>query len=269
MDGATLETGVSLLQDLTSGLETCTDLSEAQEFISQVEPELTGRKRCVNCGKTRELAYFALDASKPLGHSEVCVACDSPEAWESVQSLKAELKSLPPGKRQERFIQRGKELGLVKELPPEQNPPKGKFPKEYRGVKLDKDEREVIADYLGSLQGKPAAATSIEYLYVADALCIYGRSLIKQAQENRSTKLARAGCESASKGMMIAQGECWFIYSYARCLDAAGFDATNYFRLFLEKSAKDPGVRGRSDSYLEEFRWRVEDAKKRLAGSPR
>jgi hypothetical protein len=262
-DGQPLEAGTSLLQDLTSGLETCPDLAEARKFASHVEPEVLGLKRCVKCNQIREVSYFALDTSKPSSHSDVCVACNQPEAWESVQKLKSELASLPPDEREQRFIERGKELGLLKDAAPNH-----RFPAEYRGVSLDDDERDVIAGYLETWLGgniPQEAKAQLEYLYVADALFFYARKVIKQAQEKRSPDLARAGCATAEKGMAVARGECFFVYEFARCLDTAGFtNATDYYRLFLEQSTMNPGARGYSPAHVDDFRRAILHASERL-----
>lgn len=261
-DGQPLEAGKRLLENLTSGLETCADLAEAQEFASQVERQSLGLRQCSQCRQTKDLAFFALDDARPSGHSEVCATCDQSGAWEAVQQRRAALAALAPEERQRRFIERGRELALVKELSPE-----SQFPAEYQGIRLDEDEREFVANYLETWLGNipPDMRALLNYLYVADALFSYANSALAQANRKKLPDLARAACQTAEKGMMVAKDECCFVYEFARCLDSAGFDrALDYYRLFLERSARDPGVRGSSAAHGDYFKRALQHARERL-----
>jgi hypothetical protein len=95
----------------------------------------------------------------------------------------------------------------------------------------------------------------IEHLYVADALCMYAAALVEQARNEGSASLAQTACESAERASLIASDEPIYVYRLARCLDRAGAlgNATDYYRIFLKRSAFDVGSLGRSPLDSKDF----------------
>jgi hypothetical protein len=146
-----------------------------------------------------------------------------------------------------------------------------KFPANYHDVDLTSQEREVISAFLCEvLVGVTDQQRQwIEHLYVADALCVYASALVEQARNEGSASLAQTACESAERASLIASDEPIYIYRLARCLDRAGAvgNATDYYRIFLKRSAVDVGSLGRSPLDSKAFEEAVAYSKRRLGNA--
>ncbi len=138
----------------------------------------------------------------------------------------------------------------------------------YRGVSLTEDERKTISVWLQAhLDGVGTEELEwIEHLYVADALVFHAEYLIKRGLEAENRVLLRLGCESAQRATKVAPDESYFLYRFARCLDAGGYaEAAQVYQIFLERAASMlRGSRAYSPVHQTDFREAIQEARRRL-----
>jgi hypothetical protein len=143
-----------------------------------------------------------------------------------------------------------------------------KFPGTYRCVALTQDEREFIGDFLTCTLGNAGRdlSQSVEYLFVADALCTFGDILVERAIAEMNSLMAQRGCESIERASLIAPDEPIYVYRLGRSLDAAGAkrQAATYYQQFLKKSLSHVGALGRSPLDRDDFDDALIQAKIRL-----
>ncbi len=156
---------------------------------------------------------------------------------------------------------------------PPYSPNLERVPEVYRGVSLTEDERKTISVFLeAQLDGVGTEALEwIEHLYVADALCWYADELIRDGLKAGDVVLIEMGCESAERATKVAADESYFLYRFARCLEAGSYPyAAQVYRVFLERAtSRLPGSRAYSPMHQTDFREAIQEARKRLEELPK
>ena len=139
---------------------------------------------------------------------------------------------------------------------------------------MTEDERKTISVWLQAHLdgvGTEESRDLLEHLYVADALVFHAEYLIKCGIEAGDDVLLQMGCDSAQAATKVAPDESYFLYRFARCLDAArDAETARVYQLFLERvTSRRPGSRAYSPVHQPEFREAIEKARKRLEELPK